>query len=150
MDKGRNTHLIGWTYLDFKSKMVFVRKSLDYNFTWVVPATKLEHELFKKHFIVKGKTKTTFKEFKEVCKFDGKRKNSRVYGFITLDLSQFNVLTEMMNNIERENFSDALNYLINDYFKLKKIQNPYDKLLNSVKKSFSDFIKNLSNDLERF
>lgn len=144
----RNIHLIGWTYLDYKNKIVFQRKSLDYNFTWVVPATKLEHTIFKKYYLSKGKTKITFKEFKKHCEFDGVRKNHRIYGNITLNLNQFNVLTEMMNSIERDSFSDALNNLILDYYKLKKMRSPHEKLLNSVKKTFSDFIKNLSNDIK--
>ena len=113
-------HLIGWTYLDYKSKLVFTRKDEWYNSTWQVPATQEEHSAFQKNFAEKGKKQCTFREFKEFCKFHGVKKNHRKYGQINLSKHHFQVLTQYLPNIGKDSFENALERLISESFKLRR------------------------------
>lgn len=93
----------------------------DYNKRWVypakngyhpedcLPASFRERDLFIKHFLEKGKTHATFRQYKEIdSAFHGTAKYKKRYGTIELDVHQYNRLLQLNANDLHKAFNELI------------------------------------------
>ena len=71
-----------WLWLNFKEKKArFGTMSIDYN----EPATIWEYVEFMRNYFKSGVRVITFKQLREVAKFDGRRRKNRIYAAVLID-----------------------------------------------------------------
>jgi hypothetical protein len=87
----------GWTYLDFRRRIVFLYTS-DSEKCYVVSnsisANIVHHKIFVQNFVSQGLQSCTFKEFKRYATFNGRCKAAYDYGVLQLNQNVFNLLLE--------------------------------------------------------